>query len=55
MKTILTGGNMETKYGAETEGKLSRGCPTWESILYTVTKPRQYYGCQEVNADRSLI
>jgi hypothetical protein len=26
---ILTGGNMETKCGTETEGK---DCPTWESI-----------------------
>jgi hypothetical protein len=25
---ILTGGNMETKCGAETEGKPSRDCPT---------------------------
>jgi hypothetical protein len=31
----------ETKFGAETEGN---DCPTWESIPYTVTKPRQYCG-----------
>jgi hypothetical protein len=29
---ILTGGNMETKCGAETEERSSRGCPTWGSI-----------------------
>jgi hypothetical protein len=33
----------------------SRDCPTWESIPYTVTKPRHYCGCQQVLADRSLI
>jgi hypothetical protein len=33
----------------------SRDCPTWEFILYTVTKPRHYCGCQEVLAERSLI
>jgi hypothetical protein len=51
---ILTGGNMETKCEAETEGK-ARDCPTWDSIPYTVTKPRHYCTCQEVLADRSLI
>jgi hypothetical protein len=35
--------------------KPSRDCPTWESLLYTDTKPRHYCGCQEVLADRSLI
>jgi hypothetical protein len=33
----------------------SRDCPTWGSIPYTVTKPRQYCGCQEVLAEKSLI
>jgi hypothetical protein len=33
----------------------SRDCPTWGSILYTVTKHRYYCRCQEVNTDRSLI
>jgi hypothetical protein len=33
----------------------ARDCPTWGSILYTVTKPRHYCGCQEVLADRSKI
>jgi hypothetical protein len=52
---ILMGGNMGTKYRAETEGKAIRDCPTWGSIPYTVTKPRHYSGCQVVLADRSLI
>jgi hypothetical protein len=46
VKKVLTRGNMETKCGAETEGK---------AIPYTATKPRSYYGCQQVLADRSLI
>jgi hypothetical protein len=33
----------------------SRDCPTWGSIPYTVSKPRHYYGYQQVLADRSLI
>jgi hypothetical protein len=33
----------------------SRGCPTWGSILYIVTKPGCYCGFQEVLADWSLI
>jgi hypothetical protein len=40
---IVTGGNMETKCGAET------------LIPYTDTKPRYYCGCWEVLADGSLI
>jgi hypothetical protein len=32
-----------------------KGCPTWWSIPYTVTKPRYYGGGQQVLADRSLI
>jgi hypothetical protein len=32
-----------------------RDCPTWESIPYTVTKPRHYFGCQQALADKSLI
>ena len=35
--------------------KLSRDCLTWESIPYTVTKPRHYCGCQQVLANRNLI
>jgi hypothetical protein len=33
----------------------SRDCPTWGSFLYADIKPRQYCGCQEVHADRSLM
>jgi hypothetical protein len=33
----------------------SRDYPTWESIPYSVTKPRHYCRCQEVVAERSLI
>jgi hypothetical protein len=34
--------------------RLSRDCPTWGSMPYTVTKPRNYCGCQQLLADRSL-
>jgi hypothetical protein len=39
---ILKGGNMETKYGAETEGKAIQRLPNLGSIPYTDTKPRHY-------------
>ena len=52
---ILTGGNMETKCGEETEGKIIQRLTDLESISYTVTKPRHYCGCQEVLVDRSLV
>jgi hypothetical protein len=52
---ILTGGNMETKCGAETEGKAIQRVPHLGSIPYTVTKPGSYCGCWEVLTDRSLI
>jgi hypothetical protein len=32
---FLSKGNAWTKYGAETEGKPSRVCPTWESHMQT--------------------
>ena len=35
--------------------KLSRDCPTWGLILHVDTKPRQYGGCQEETAYKSLI
>jgi hypothetical protein len=35
--------------------RLPRDCSAWGSIPYIVTKPRHYYGCQEVHADRGLI
>ena len=46
---LLSKGNTGTKSGAETEGK------TWGSIPHADTKPRHYYGCQEVLADSSMI
>ena len=33
----------------------SGDCPIWESIPYTVNKPRHDHGCWEVLADRNLI
>jgi hypothetical protein len=52
---ILTGGNMETKCEAETEGKAIQRLPHLGSIPYTVSKPRHYCGGQEVLADGRLI
>jgi hypothetical protein len=46
---------METKYGAEIDGKAIQRLPYLGSIPYTVTIPRPYCGCQEVLADRSMI
>ena len=43
-------GVTDTKCGAEAEGPFS-DCLTWESIPYTITKPRHYCGCQEVLAN----
>ena len=53
---ILTGENMETKCGAETERKVIQRLPDlgMYPIPYIATKPRHYCGCQEVLADRSL-
>ena len=39
---ILKGANMETKCRAETEGRLSKDCPNWGSIPYTVTNAKKY-------------
>jgi hypothetical protein len=50
---LLIGANMEIKYGAEE--RPPRDCRTWEFILYTVTKLRQFCGYQEVHAERRLI
>ena len=46
---ILTGGNLETKYGAETEEKAIQRLPyLWiHHCMDTVVKPRCYCGCQE--------
>ena len=46
---ILMGGNMETKYGVETEGKAIERLPHLGiHPIYTVNKCRHYCGCQEV-------
>jgi hypothetical protein len=47
--------NIETKCRAEMEGKVIQKLPTWGSIPYRDTKPRHYYGSQDMYADRSLI
>jgi len=47
--------NMETKLGAQTEGKAIQRLCTWCFSPYIVTKPRQYCWFQEVHAERSLI
>jgi hypothetical protein len=54
---ILTGGNIEAKFGAETEGKAIQRLPTLGFIPYidTVTKARHYCEFWEVLADGSLI
>jgi hypothetical protein len=53
---ILMGENMETKYGAETEGKAMQRMPHLRiQPIYTITKCRHYCRCQEVQAVRSLI
>jgi hypothetical protein len=52
---ILIGGNTETKYGTDVEGKAIQRLPYQESIPYTITKPRLYCACQQVLAEKSLI
>jgi hypothetical protein len=54
---LLRRGNKNSweQYGDKVWSRDPRDCPTWESIPYTVTKPRHYCGCQEVLADKSLI
>ena len=52
---VLMGGNMETKYGAQTEGKTIQRLSHLGIHPYTVTKPRHYCGYQDVLADRNLI
>jgi hypothetical protein len=48
-------GVTEKKYRSEMKERPFRDCPTWGSIPYTTTKPREYCGCQQVLAERSLI
>jgi hypothetical protein len=52
---ILMRANMETTVEKKLKGRPSRDYPTGGSILYTVTTPRYYCGCQQVLAERSLI
>jgi hypothetical protein len=42
---IHTGGNMETKFEAKTEGKVIQRLPHLGFIPYTVTKHGCYFGC----------
>jgi hypothetical protein len=50
---ILKGANIESLEQRLKEIP-SREFPTWGAIPYTVTKPRHYFGCQEVHGDRIL-
>jgi hypothetical protein len=52
---ILKGAYMETKCGAETEGKDIQRLPHMGNHTYTFIKPRHYYVCQQMLAHRSLI
>jgi hypothetical protein len=52
---ILTGGNMETKCGAEGEGKAIQRLPHLRIHPIYSHQTRHYCGCWEVLADRSLI
>jgi hypothetical protein len=52
---IITGGNMETKCGTETEGKAIQRLSHLGIIPYTASKPGCYCGCQEALAHGSLI
>ena len=49
------GGNTETKYGAETEGKVIQRLPHLGIHLIYSYQTRHYCGCQQVLAGRSLI
>jgi hypothetical protein len=49
------GGDTETKYGTETEGKTIQRLSHLGNPSHIVTKPRHYCGCQQVLAYRSLI
>jgi hypothetical protein len=48
-------GVTETNLEERLRERPSRDCSTWESIPYTVTKPKHYCGYQQVLANRSLI
>ena len=46
---ILTGGNMKTNVEHSLKESPFRKFPTWGSIPYRATKPRQYHGCKKVH------
>ena len=48
-------GHTETKFGAETEGKVIQRLPLLGIHPISVTNHRHYCECQQVLADRSLI
>ena len=50
---LLIGGNMETKCGAETEGKAIQRLP--HLGIHPVYNHKHFCGCQQVLADRSLL
>jgi hypothetical protein len=52
---ILMGGNLETKCGAETEGKAIQRLPHLGLHPMYRYQTQTHCGCQEVLADRSLI
>jgi len=55
---IFLGGDLETKFGAETERMAIQSLPHLRIqciYLYAVTKPRQYWWSQEVHAVRRRI
>jgi len=53
---IFIGGDIETKFGAETEGMAIQSLPTWGSNPYIYSHQTQTILMnQEVHADRSLI
>ena len=53
---IFTGANMwRQSVGQILKERLSRDCPTWGFIPYMITKPRHYFGCQEMLADWSVM
>jgi hypothetical protein len=52
---LSKGNKRRAKIRAETEGKAIQRLLHLGIHPYTITKPRQYCGCQEVLADRSLV
>jgi hypothetical protein len=52
---ILIGRNMGQNVEQRLKERPSRGCSTWVSIPYRVTKPECYCECQKVLPNRNLI